>query len=477
MSKSIAWRLALAIALTCALVMSLIGVFLYRSLASELAWRDDQALLGRLEQVRALLHDSDSLEALQERPRLYQNMLGNLDSVLLVKREDGSPLIAINPHQQALPDVQPIAQARAPQRADIKTVGATVLLAGMAQGPAGETLSVTVGKRLDEREQMLASSRMRLYGAVGFGALMAFGLGLLLLRRGLTPLRDLARAMAGIDPRSLDQRMSADHVPAELKEPVQALNAMLARLEDSFARLSQFSADLAHEIRTPLHNLLGSNSLALNQSRSAAEYQEVLASNIEEYERLNRMAENLMFLARAEHGQRPLQLHVLDLGEVGDGLCEYFEALAEDRQLRLDNQLGGPLTADLQLLQRALGNLLANAVRHAQPSSTVRLLRHDDAEYGWIGVHNLGPAIDPQHIDKLFDRFYRVDPSRAQPGDSGGLGLAIVHSIMHLHGGQVRVVSNDSGTLFELGFARNPPTFPRSGVDTVTVQSSTGTQT
>ena len=477
MSKSIAWRLALAIALTCALVMSLIGVFLYRSLASELAWRDDQALLGRLEQVRALLHDSDSLEALQERPRLYQNMLGNLDSVLLVKREDGSPLIAINPHQQALPDVQPIAQARAPQRADIKTVGATVLLAGMAQGPAGETLSVTVGKRLDEREQMLASYRMRLYGAVGFGALMAFGLGLLLLRRGLTPLRDLARAMAGIDPRSLDQRMSADHVPAELKEPVQALNAMLARLEDSFARLSQFSADLAHEIRTPLHNLLGSNSLALNQSRSAAEYQEVLASNIEEYERLNRMAENLMFLARAEHGQRPLQLHVLDLGEVGDGLCEYFEALAEDRQLRLDNQLGGPLTADLQLLQRALGNLLANAVRHAQPSSTVRLLRHDDAEYGWIGVHNLGPAIDPQHIDKLFDRFYRVDPSRAQPGDSGGLGLAIVHSIMHLHGGQVRVVSNDSGTLFELGFARNPPTFPRSGVDTVTVQYSTRTQT
>ena len=477
MSKSIAWRLALAIALTCALVMSLIGVFLYRSLASELAWRDDQALLGRLEQVRALLHDSDSLEALQERPRLYQNMLGNLDSVLLVKREDGSPLIAINPHQQALPDVPPIAQARAPQRTDIKTVGATVLLAGMAQGPAGETLSVTVGKRLDEREQMLASYRIRLYGAVGFGALMAFGLGLLLLRRGLTPLRDLARAMAGIDPRSLDQRMSADHVPAELKEPVQALNAMLARLEDSFARLSQFSADLAHEIRTPLHNLLGSNSLALNQSRSAAEYQEVLASNIEEYERLNRMAENLMFLARAEHGQRPLQLHVLDLGEVGEGLCDYFEALAEDRQLRLDNQLSGPLTADLQLLQRALGNLLANAVRHAQTGSTVRLLRHDDAEYGWIGVHNLGPAIDPQHIDKLFDRFYRVDPSRAQPGDSGGLGLAIVHSIMHLHGGQVRVVSNDSGTLFELGFARNPPTFPRSGVDTVPAQSSARTQT
>ena len=453
MSKSIAWRLALAIALTCALVLSAVGVFLYRSLAAELTFRDDQALLGRLEQVRALLHDSDSLEALQERPRLYQNMLGNLDSVLLVKRADGSPLIAINPHQQALPDLPPIAQDRAPQRADIKTVDATVLLAGMARGPANEILSVTVGKRLDEREQMLASYRMRLYMAAGLGTLLAFGLGLLLLRRGLTPLRELAQAMRHIDPRSLDRRMPTETMPSELKEPVLALNAMLARLEDSFARLSQFSADLAHEIRTPLHNLLGSNSLALNQPRSAAEYQEVLASNIEEYERLNRMAENLMFLARAEHGQRPLQLQTLDLGEVGDGLCDYFEALAEDRGLLLENQLRGPLTVDQQLLQRALGNLLANAVRHARAGSTVSLQRRDEAGMCWIGVHNLGQPIDPQHIDRLFDRFYRVDPSRAQPGDSGGLGLAIVQSIMQLHGGQVRVRSDVGGTVFELGFA------------------------
>ena len=454
MNKSIAWRLALAIALTCALVLSLIGVFLYRSLSAELAFRDDQALLGRLEQVRALLHDSDSLEALQERPRLYQNMLGNLDSVLLVKRQDGSQVIAINPHQQALPTLHPIAQGQTPQRADIKTVDATVLLAGMAEGPAGETLNVVVGKRLNEREQMLASYRMKLYLAVGLGALLAFGLGLLLLRRGLKPLRELAQAISGIQPRNLDQRTPTDNVPSELKEPVHALNAMLARLEDSFARLSQFSADLAHEIRTPLHNLLGSNSLALNQPRSPSEYQELLASNIEEYERLNRMAENLMFLARAEHGQRPLHLQPLDMAQVGDELCDYFEALAEDRHLRLDNALTGTLCADQQLLQRALGNLLANAVRHAEPGSTICLRRCDDHDYCWVGVHNLGQPIAEQHLDKLFDRFYRVDPSRAQPGDSGGLGLAIVHSIMQLHGGQIRVTSDRNGTLFELGFVR-----------------------
>jgi len=455
MSKSIAWRLALAFALTCALVLGVIGVFLYRSLASELAFRDDQALLGRLEQVRALLHDSDSLEALQQRPRLYQNMLGNLDSVLQVARDDGSPLITINPHQQALAPVRPIPRDRAPQRADIHTFDDTLLLAGMAQGPAGETLNVTVGKRLDEREQMLVSYRLRLYGAVGLGAILAFGLGLLLLRRGLKPLHQLAQAMGGIEPRNLHRRMPTHAMPTELKAPALALNAMLARLEDSFSRLSQFSADLAHEIRTPLHNLLGSNSLALNQPRSAAEYQEVLASNLEEYERLNRMAENLMFLARAEHGQRPLHLQSLDLKAVGDELCDYFEALADDRQLNVCNTLSGVLDADQQLLQRALGNLLANAVRHAQAGSTVRLQRRDEGNVCWIGVHNLGQPIDPQHLDKLFDRFYRVDPARAQPGDSGGLGLAIVRSIMHLHGGEVRVHSDNHATLFELGFPRH----------------------
>jgi len=120
--------------------------------------------------------------------------------------------------------------------------------------------------------------------------------------------------------------------------------------------------------------------------------------------------------------------------------------------LSLANPLNGTLTADLHLLQRALSNLLANAVRHAEPGSVIRLLQREDAEYCWIGVHNIGTAIEAQHLGKVFDRFYRVDPSRSQPGDSGGLGLAIVVSIMQLHGGEVRVQSDDSGTLFELGF-------------------------
>lgn len=459
-SRSIAWRLALAFAVVCALVLSAIGVFLYRSLASEIAYRDDLALLGRLEQVRALLADSDSLGALQARPRLYQNMLGNLDSLLLVRRADGSNVIAINPRQRELPTLIAIARERTPQRRDVLTWQAPdgaelALLSGDAQGPNGEPLTVIAGKVLTEREQMLASYRLRLYLAVGLGALLAFALGLVLLRRGLQPLRQLSAAVRGIDLRSLDQRLPASGTPAELLEPVQALNGMLARLDDSVQRLSQFSADLAHEIRTPLHTLLASNGQALNHPRSTAEYQELLASNMEEFERLKRMAENLMFLARAEQAERALDLQTLDLHSLGSELCDYFEALADDRQLRLENQLHGELLADQQLLQRALGNLLANAVRHADEGTLISLRRRDEAGVCWLQVHNHGPVIAPEHLGKLFDRFYRVDPSRAQPGDSGGLGLAIVQSIMQLHGGRVRVSSDAEGTVFGLGFVVN----------------------
>ena len=456
-SRSIAWRLALAFAVVCALVLSAIGVFLYRSLDSEIAYRDDLALLGRLEQVRALLADSDSLGALQARPRLYQNMLGNLDSLLLVRRADGSNVIAINPRQRELPPLNAIAREQTPQRRDVLTWQAPdgaelALLSGEAQGPNGEPLTVIAGKVLTEREQMLASYRLRLYLAVGLGALLAFALGLVLLRRGLQPLRQLSAAVRGIDLRSLDQRLPASGTPAELLEPVQALNGMLARLDDSVQRLSQFSADLAHEIRTPLHTLLASNGQALNHPRSTAEYQELLASNMEEFERLKRMAENLMFLARAEQAERALDLQTLDLHSVGSELCDYFEALADDRQLHLENQLHGELLADQQLLQRALGNLLANAVRHADEGTLISLRRRDEPGVCWLQVHNHGPVIAPEHLGKLFDRFYRVDPSRAQPGDSGGLGLAIVQSIMQLHGGRVRVSSDVTGTVFELGF-------------------------
>lgn len=454
---SLAWRLALAVAVVCALAMSAVAVFLYRSLAAEIAYRDDLALLGRLEQVRTLLHDSDSLGVLQQRPQLYQNMLGNQESVLRVRRADGSLVFEINPHGETLGDPPRIGVSQQPSRTDIRQDRNALLLAGDAVGPAGEALTVMVGKRLHEREAILASYRLRLYLAVAAGALLAWIIGLLLVRRALTPLRDMADALALIDLRNLHRRLADTAAPLELQAPLQALNGMLARLEQGFERLSQFSADLAHEIRTPLHTLLASTGQALNQPRSSDEYRELLASNIEEYERLNRMVENLLFLARADHGQRRVHLQAIDLAHLGEELCDYFQLLADERGACLEHSLHGTLNTDLQLLQRALGNLLANAVRHARPGTTVRLSRHDDVAFVRLCVRNEGDTIAPEHLPRLFDRFFRIDPARTEPGDSGGLGLAIVQSIMTLVNGKVSASSGDGVTTFTLSFPSSAP--------------------
>ena len=407
---SIAWRLALAFTLIAAVVLSVIGLLMYRALVAEIAYRDDANLMGRLEQVRALLQNSDSLLALRERPGLYQNMLGNQDGLLRVDQADGQVVIDINPRRQNLPSPPPLPPQTTPTRSDIvywqpRDQAPMLLLAGCAQGPQGEALVVTVGRLLGEREAMLARYRLWLYLAVALGALLAFCLGLLLLRRALRPLRDMAGSLVGIGLGNLHQRVQLPRAPRELHEPVQALNGMLERLEDSFRRLSQFSADLAHEIRTPLHNLLVSNGLGLSQPRRASEYQDILVSNVEEYERLARMVENLLFLARAEHGERPLHIERIELTALGNELCDYFEALAEDRQLQLNNRLRGELLADRQLLQRAMANLLANAVRHAEAGTAVTLECMADAQMCWLSVSNFGAPIAPEHLPRLFDRF------------------------------------------------------------------------
>lgn len=455
--SSLSWRASLAFAITCAVVLGVVGLYLYRSLAAELAYRDDVALMGRLEQVRALLQDSDDLNVLRQRPRLYQNMLGNQESLLLVSQQSGETLISINPHNDPVPPLDLLPLGQAPRRDQVVLwqppgTSALSLLAGQARGRHGETLQVVVGKRLSERTAMLAGYRARIYAAVALGAFTTLLLGLLLLRQALRPLRQIARSVSNIGLNSLDRRLAVDRVPNELYEPVQALNAMLGRLDESFARLAQFSADLAHEMRTPLHTLLSSNGQALSQPRSQGEYEDVLASNIEQFERLNRMVANLLFLARADHGACPLMLESIELHSLGNELCDYFQALADDRDLTLHNELGGALMADTALLQRALANLLANALRHADPGTVVRLYGTRGKHTHALNVSNQGAVVPPEQLPRLFERFYRADDTRTDPGDSGGLGLAIVASIMALHGGCATVMSKQGETVFSLVF-------------------------
>jgi two-component system heavy metal sensor histidine kinase CusS len=241
----------------------------------------------------------------------------------------------------------------------------------------------------------------------------------------------------------------------ELQQLGAALDQMLTRLADGFVQLSRFSEDLAHEMRTPLHNLMGHTEHALRKRRSADDYEQLLASNLEEYERLARMIDSMLFLARSEQPASSVTLETIDLAELCTQLVDYFEGVAEERGISMAVHAAGELVADRALVRRALANLLANALRYGDAAGTVTIYTGVDGETVSIAVHNTGMPIPAVHLAHVFERFYRCDPARSQGGDSGGLGLAIVASIMHLHGGEARAESDDTGNRFTLVFPQS----------------------
>lgn len=235
--RRLSLRLALMFALVSMLVLGLLGTYLYHSLARELAWRDDQALLGRLQRMQALLADSAGIQALQQRPALYENMLGNRDSLLWLLDAQGQALISINPSNAQLPTLPASPQPRltnATDRAGLRLAWQTL---DSPQGP----LTLIAGRSLAERQQMLASYRLRLWLALAACGLLAFALGGWVSARGLRPVRQLAQQAASIGVRTLDARLDEQQPVQELAQLSQALNQMLARLEQGFAHFLKTS--------------------------------------------------------------------------------------------------------------------------------------------------------------------------------------------------------------------------------------------
>lgn len=291
--------------------------------------RDDQSLLGRVERMRSLLGDSDGVDVVRRHPQLYENMLGNRENQLWVLDESGRTLIEINPAKVALPGVPPQPASGLGDGAP----GARLRFAWLHARHNGQKLTPIAGRHLAERDQMLRSYAGQLMLALVAGTLLAFALGWIVTRRGLQPVRTLATRALEIDAQHLHLRLRGFEVVRELQALSDALNQMLHKLEQGFTRLSRFSGDLAHEMRTPLANLLGQTQQALQRDRSAASYRDLLASNQEEYERLARTIENMLFLARAEHPQTSMAREPVALNQVAAQLCDHFEGMAEERGL------------------------------------------------------------------------------------------------------------------------------------------------
>jgi two-component system heavy metal sensor histidine kinase CusS len=228
---------------------------------------------------------------------------------------------------------------------------------------------------------------------------------------------------------------------------------MLQRLKQGFDRLWQFTADLAHDLRTPIGNMRGASEVALARSRSTADYQALLVSNIEECDRVGRMIENVLFLARAESPQFALHRAVFDAGQELTRIAEYFEGISAEAGVDVRVAGQARLCADSELFRRAVSNLLANALRYTPRGQAVSMTAVESDQGVSISVVNPGEGIAAQDLAKVFDRFYRGDKARSNSAGSTGLGLAIVKTIVEIHGGTVLASSDPGGmTKFELRF-------------------------
>lgn len=277
------------------------------------------------------------------------------------------------------------------------------------------------------------------------------------VQRGLMPLREFRKVAAMVSTQDLGHRLSVLDMPQELSELAQGINVMLDRLDNGVQQLSQFSDDLAHELRTPINNLMGKAQVTLSRERTAEAYKNVLVSCTEELERVARIVSDMLFLAQASNPAALTSFEPVALKEEAEKVADLFSLSAQDKRISLSvTGASARVLGDRLMIQRAISNLLSNALRHCPAGQTVSLHIEQEATQVSLRVSNPGAGIEAQHLPHLFDRFYRVDSSRSRSQGSTGLGLAIVRSIMSLHQGVAEVESLPGAmTVFRLVFPKN----------------------
>jgi two-component system heavy metal sensor histidine kinase CusS len=454
---SIALRLNLLFLAVLAIVLAAGSGWIAAAIQGHFEEQDRMEIGGKLAQLRrvaASVHQPDDLAQLTR--ALDDALVGQHGLYLAVAGAGGAPLVVapadVFPHRWPDAAVTGAGLAAAPfLRWEHAGVTYRALVEAVPTGLPGAPV-LCVGVALDiAHHQMFMEALRAAFGPALLACLVVAGvLTWAAVRRGLAPLIDMAGVAKGISASRLDQRLAVADVPVELVDLATSFNDMLGRLEDSFGRLEAFAADLAHELRTPISNLMIQAQVALSRSRGAADYREVLYSSLEEYDRLARMITDMLFLARADNGLLIPQREALELGAEAAAVAEYFEVAAAERSVRIELHGSGRIAGDRLMIRRAIGNLVSNAVRHATAGTAVRLAIDRAGDEVRLRVENLGECLPAELRARIFDRFYRIDPSRQRASEGAGLGLAIARSIVVAHGGRLEAVAKADGARFEL---------------------------
>lgn len=452
--RSIEMRLATMFALAGLLIFSLVGAVLYVVLEHELDRHQLADLRTNLQSMRYSIERTADLDR-WARVRAKMDTLSPPDGQVRFWVLGDDPLYRYGHDMATIERFQ--ARSIGNGRIALQPSGRVYRVLAERIEPFGDRPAVWLAVGIDEAPFSHTSHAFLIALVVAglVGVMVVTLLGGWIARLGLRPLQQLSREARALQPRTFSQRLRVAHLPVELSALSEAFNGALGRLEDAYRQLEAFNADVAHELRTPLANLIGGTQVALSRPRGAAEFQDVLQSNLEELERLRSIINDMLFLARADQGEAATGLTRERVAGEVEKTIEFFEFVLDERDARVDIEGAREVRVAMNtaLFRRALSNLLQNAIEHSATGMRLVVGIEAGADAVWIRVANPGPAIALEALPRLFDRFYRVDASRHDSGDhhGHGLGLAIVKAVATMHGGSVSASS--AGGTTTIGFS------------------------
>jgi two-component system heavy metal sensor histidine kinase CusS len=320
---------------------------------------------------------------------------------------------------------------------------------------AGERpeVKLVVGSDCERTQQMLRHFGIVLAGLIFVSTIVVAALSLAVTRIGLAPLTRLSREAAQLRPSNRRQRLHADALPEELHELATSFNGALERLDRAYERLESFNADVAHELRTPVSILIGQTQVALTRDRSVEQLRQTLQSNLEEFERLRVIVNDMLFLSRSDRGERASDLTEVSLRAEVSRMLEFLEMPLEEAQLNVAVHGDATARVNTSLFGRAMSNLFVNAIQHSPPRTSLQVTITPLPAQVEIAVSNPGEPIDPVAREHIFDRFYRLQEARSNSHENHGLGLSIVKAVAEMHGGAVFVRSANGFNTFGFSVA------------------------
>jgi two-component system heavy metal sensor histidine kinase CusS len=448
---SLTTRMSLMFMLAVTAVLTVAGLSFNNLSRHHFKMLDQQALDEKLHSTQRILGELKSIDQFGDfKPELQALLGAHRDLTALILNGDGRLLFA-DPGPVDVPEeFRTTTSSNVWEWQDQEQMFRGVTAQAMV---AGQDKPLTVILIFDVTQHMsfFATLQRWFWTGLVISALVSAALGWMVASSGMRPIRQVTRVAASMSAKSLKERIPLAPVPKELQQMVLSFNAMLSRLDDAFVRLSNFSADIAHELRTPVSNLMTHTEVVLSRKRGIEDYEDNLYSNLDDLKRMSRMIDDMLFLAKSDNGLIPHENKPIDLLAVVEKLLEYYRLLADERGINLAVSGQGSVRGDVLMLHRAISNLLSNALRYTPEGQTINVDIQQKGMSTLVVVENPGEIIAPEHLEKLFDRFYRVDPARREGSPSNaGLGLSITRSIIEAHEGKIWCTSSNGKTAFHL---------------------------